>query len=358
MIEFPEAELEQARAFYRSWLLRRVRIDFQSRWQIRLVRMLAPLAHLAPSPLRKLGLAAETARVAANGRSVPVRIVRPKGPARGIVVDIHGGGWTILRAVQDDPLNGALAQAGFAVVSVDYRWAPEHPFQAVIDDAETALAWALAEGQRELGASDVLLHGDSAGAHLSLAAALRCRPSSPDFARLRGLVLWYGVFDLTATPSVRAAPPESLVPVRPDPSSLLRARHRRRKRACTPRPRHLPALRRPHRPPARAGDRRHRRPPARRQPPAGRRPARGARRHRAARRARRPALLQPLPDRPRRPRERSRARVDGGAPPAVVCLEPHGVTAAGVSRGRMSRTFRPQSRRVLGALPCAAGRSG
>jgi acetyl esterase/lipase len=211
MIEFPEAELEQARAFYRSWLLRRVRIDFQSRWQIRLVRMLAPLAHLAPSPLRKLGLAAETARVAANGRSVPVRIVRPKGPARGIVVDIHGGGWTILRAVQDDPLNGALAQAGFAVVSVDYRWAPEHPFQAVIDDAETALAWALAEGQRELGASDVLLHGDSAGAHLSLAAALRCRPSSPDFARLRGLVLWYGVFDLTATPSVRAAPPESLV---------------------------------------------------------------------------------------------------------------------------------------------------
>ena len=111
-----------------------------------------------------------------------------------------------MRPVHDDPLNGALAQAGFAVVSVDYRYAPENPFQAVIDDCETALAWALQEGERTFGVPEVLLHGDSGGAHLSLTAELRCRGSTPELDRLKGMVLFFGCYDLSATPSVRAAP--------------------------------------------------------------------------------------------------------------------------------------------------------
>ena len=52
-----------------------------------------------------------------------------------------------MRPIHDDPLNGQLARSGFAVLSVDYRDAPENPLQAVIDDCETALAWPLAEGE-------------------------------------------------------------------------------------------------------------------------------------------------------------------------------------------------------------------
>jgi len=158
-----------------------------------------------------MGLSVQNRRVSALGRSVAVRIIQPTGKARAIIVDIHGGGWTVARAIHNDPLNGALAQAGYAVVSVDYRHAPDHDFQVVIDDCETALAWALSKGEGVLGASPVFLHGDSAGAHLSVAAALRCRTSSPRFDQLKGMVLFYGCFDLSATDSVRAAPEDTLV---------------------------------------------------------------------------------------------------------------------------------------------------
>ena len=204
MIALPEAELQEAKAFHGRRIFRLVKLDFEKRWLVRAIRVLSRAAHVLPSPLRKLGLDAEATRVSANGRSVGVRIIRPKGPPRGIVVDVHGGGWTILGAIHDDPLNGAIAEAGFAVVSVDYRHAPEHPFEAVIDDCETVLAWALGEGALVLGARDVLLHGDSSGAHLALAAALRCR-ASRGFERLAGMVLYFGCYDLSATPSVRAA---------------------------------------------------------------------------------------------------------------------------------------------------------
>jgi acetyl esterase/lipase len=211
VIEFPEAELEESRVFYQSRMLRRVRLDFQKRWLVWTIRRLAGIVHLLPSPLRSLGLTAETVRVRANGRSVRVRIIRPRERPRGIVVDIHGGAWTILRPVHDDLLNAELARERFAVVSVDYRYAPENPFAAVIDDCETALAWALAEGLGTFGVADVLLNGDSAGAHLSIAAALRCRASSRHFDRLKGMVLFFGCYDLSASPSVRSAKPETPV---------------------------------------------------------------------------------------------------------------------------------------------------
>lgn len=202
MIDLPEAEVEASRAFYERRIFRRFKLDFQKKWLVWLIRRLSGIAYVFPSPLRKFGLSPETARITANGRSVRVRIIRPTEPPRAIVVDIHGGAWTIGRPEQDDLLNGALAQARFAVVSVDYRYAPENPFQAVVDDCETALAWALAEGEQTFGVSDVLLHGESAGAHLSMAAALRCRAAGRNFDRLKGVVLFFGCFDLSATPSV------------------------------------------------------------------------------------------------------------------------------------------------------------
>jgi len=211
MIEFPKAEVEASRAFYENRVFRWLKLDFQKKWLVWLIRRLSVIAFAFPSPLRKLGLSPEAARITANGRSVRVRIIRPTEPPRAIVVDIHGGAWTIGRPEQDDRLNGALAQSRFAVVSVDYRYAPENAFQAVIDDCETALAWALAEGERTFGVSDVLLQGESAGAHLSMAAALRCRASGRDFDRLKGIVLFFGCYDLSATPSVRSATRGTLV---------------------------------------------------------------------------------------------------------------------------------------------------
>lgn len=110
----------------------------------------------------------------AGGRTVRVRIFRPADAEPGVVVHLHGGGFVFHDVEVHDPVCRRLAVATRrAVVSVDYRLAPEHPFPAAPDDVDTALAWLAAEGA-ELGLDGPLaVHGDSAGGNLAVVAALR-----------------------------------------------------------------------------------------------------------------------------------------------------------------------------------------
>ena len=89
----------------------------------------------------------------------------------------------------------ALAKAaGCNLLSVEYRKAPECPFPAGIDDAEAALRWIIAEGA-SLGISGdrVILAGDSAGANIAAALALRARDRG---VTLGGQMLIYPATDL------------------------------------------------------------------------------------------------------------------------------------------------------------------
>jgi acetyl esterase/lipase len=74
-----------------------------------------------------------------------VRIITPeRDEVRAVYVDIHGGGFYLGSAARGDARNARLADAlGVAVVSVDYRLAPEHPWPAAPDDCETAALWLL-----------------------------------------------------------------------------------------------------------------------------------------------------------------------------------------------------------------------
>src|SRR5579875_1390469 len=72
-------------------------------------------------------------------------------------------------------------------------------------------AWVdLVSGCRRFEVANVFLHGESAGAHLSLMSAIRCRSMS-GFRFLKGLVLFSGCYDLSGTPSVRSASRDTLV---------------------------------------------------------------------------------------------------------------------------------------------------
>jgi len=65
-----------------------------------------------------------------------------------------------------DPLCRALsARSGCAVIAVDYRLAPEHPYPAAVEDAWTAATWARDRFFATGGG------GDSAGGQL--AASIR-----------------------------------------------------------------------------------------------------------------------------------------------------------------------------------------
>lgn len=148
----------------------------------------------------------------ADGLRVPVRILRGALPARAVVLDFHGGGWAIGNAAMNDQLNaGLIAACDVAVVSVDYRLAPAAPLAAMMDDCLAAARWLLDGGLPEYEALPVYVLGESAGGHLAAATLLRLKDWPGLLRRIDGVILYYGVYDLAGTPSVRQAGADTLV---------------------------------------------------------------------------------------------------------------------------------------------------
>jgi acetyl esterase len=145
---------------------------------------------------------AKTRSVPGPAGPVPVRTIVPEAP-RGAYLHFHGGGWTLGAAHFMDVPNLRLARAcGLAVVSVDYRLAPEHPYPAGPDDCEAAALWLVEHARRELGTERLVIGGESAGAHLAVVTLLRLRDRH-GFAGFRAANLVFGAYDLSFTPSVR-----------------------------------------------------------------------------------------------------------------------------------------------------------
>ncbi|KAL2007989.1 hypothetical protein VTN00DRAFT_7971 [Thermoascus crustaceus] len=94
-----------------------------------------------------------------------------------VVVNFHGGGFTLGRATDDARwARMVLDEVGAVVVSVDYRLAPEHPFPAAVDDGVDALRYLAAHADElALDVSQVVLTGFSAGGNLVVTVPLRWR---------------------------------------------------------------------------------------------------------------------------------------------------------------------------------------
>ena len=107
--------------------------------------------------------------------SIPCRLYRPSAKTDlGLLVFFHGGGWVIGDLNSHDGVCRSLAnKSGHAVLSVDYRLAPEHKFPAAFDDCVAAVKWAF-ENAKSLGIdnSRMAVGGDSAGGNLAAAVAL------------------------------------------------------------------------------------------------------------------------------------------------------------------------------------------
>jgi len=162
--------------------------------------------------------AAEARTIPGPAGAIPIRVIAPESP-RGVYLHFHGGGWTLGAAHHMDVPNLRLARAsGLAVVSVDYRLAPEHPYPAGPDDCEAAALWLVAQARREFGCDWLAIGGESAGAHLAVVTLLRLRDrhglldsdaSAADDVDgepsegFRAAQLSYGAYDLSFTPSVR-----------------------------------------------------------------------------------------------------------------------------------------------------------
>ncbi len=102
----------------------------------------------------------------------------------------------------DAMLEHIADNTGQAVVSVEYRLAPEHPYPAGPDDCEAAAAWLVKNAVKEFGTDALTTGGESAGGHLAAVTVLRMRDRY-GYTGFRGANLVYGAFDLAMTPSQR-----------------------------------------------------------------------------------------------------------------------------------------------------------
>ncbi len=131
---------------------------------------------------------AEVVDLDADG--VRVRLFRPDGADPGVVVHVHGGGFVFHDVdVHDRPCRRFANRLNMAVLSVDYRLAPEHRFPAAPNDVDTVLGWLDHDGAGLALSGPTYVHGDSAGGNLALVAALR-HPG-----RFRAAVLHYPFLD-------------------------------------------------------------------------------------------------------------------------------------------------------------------
>ena len=111
-------------------------------------------------------------------------------PASPLLVFAHGGGGCMGDLALADPLCGLLArEARCAVLSVDYRLAPEHRFPAGLEDVAAAFAWARANaGRFGAPAGRVAIGGESIGAGLAAAVAQGLRAAGEPQPALQLLI--------------------------------------------------------------------------------------------------------------------------------------------------------------------------
>ncbi len=134
----------------------------------------AGVLDLAPHKMARI----ETLEVPTrDGTVLHARLVAPSHEALPVLLYTHGGGFTIGSVATHDSLCRHLAHlAHCAVVSLDYRLAPEHSFPTAANDAWDALQWLAGQGSAlGLDTTRLAVGGDSAGGTLAAVSAIEAR---------------------------------------------------------------------------------------------------------------------------------------------------------------------------------------
>ncbi len=145
---------------------------------------------------------------AADGTAIGMRLYRREGEQPGsLAVYVHGGGMFLCSIDTHDPICRVYTHlSGVPLLSVDFRFAPEHPYPTSVEDVYTALLWA-AEHADALGVDPerIAIMGDSAGGGMAAGVALMARDRGAP--ALAAQILVYPMLDdRTTTPDGEIEP--------------------------------------------------------------------------------------------------------------------------------------------------------
>jgi triacylglycerol lipase len=186
-------------------------LDRLARWDVTSIETIrATYAAIRPAPVPPApGVERADAIIpGVDGRpDVPARWYRP-AEARGALpclVYFHGGAYVMGSLDEnDDRLDQLVLELGCAVLSVDWRLAPEHPYPAGLDDAETVWLRVTQDAAAyDVDPARLVAGGASAGAGLAAALCLRLRETRRSQPALQ-LLVYPMLDDREATPSIRA----------------------------------------------------------------------------------------------------------------------------------------------------------
>jgi acetyl esterase len=135
-------------------------------------------------PLHAMARVEDFHVTARDGFLIPVRLVVPSTERLPVLVYFHGGGFTIGSIETHDGLCRQLARhVHCAVLSVDYRLAPEHKFPIAVEDAWDVVRWVAQQGAtRNLSTDRLAVGGDSAGGTLAAVCAILARDANIQLA--------------------------------------------------------------------------------------------------------------------------------------------------------------------------------
>ena len=128
-----------------------------------------------------------------DGCAIALDVHPAERPDAPVLLWLHGGALiTGGRADVPGLLREELTAAGFAVVSADYRLAPETKLPDILQDVEAAAGWVRGAGAERFGfdGTRLAVAGGSAGGYLTLSLGVRLRP------RPRALVSFFGYGDI------------------------------------------------------------------------------------------------------------------------------------------------------------------
>jgi acetyl esterase/lipase len=137
-----------------------------------------------------------------SGRNIKCRIVPPpSSKPDGVFLYIHGGGHVLAHCDWQDELLEAIAKVtNLAVISPEYRLAPENPFPCDSEDCFDVGEYLVDNSRTTYGGPLKFVSGESAGSNLSMHTLLHLLEARPAFSFVAAVFV-YGLFDWSFSPS-------------------------------------------------------------------------------------------------------------------------------------------------------------